>query len=386
MKELCWVLVVLSQVFLAFSVDRRPLNKQIHHYEPLNYAENDIKESFKNGLEAHSLDFKAHGREFKLRLEPDRETFAPGIDGVNDEIKDHVNSALSGYLEDEPNSEAFGSIRDGKFEGTIFAKDDEYTIRPASMYFEEPQDFHSVIFRSKDVDEGVRRRRNIYSNEEPRSSRRRRETNEFDEPDEFDLYDQKENEFMRVCNISMEADYLFTEAWGNDTGRAIGEMVYLVRLANQKFTEMAQTPEWKAATFNYEDGKKKLFTVRLMIGHIMAYTYETTPEELKPKSMGVSTFLDFVSDRDYDTYCQAFFLTYRDFEGGITGINMCTCYIWLCLHKGCTLVALSSFEHFLLRNYWGQSFTKCLFPVQLKVSETIKSLTVVLLSSSQLDE
>ena len=315
MKTLCWLLVVSGQVFLALSVERKPLNKFIHHYEPLNYAESDIKEAFKNGLETKSFDFKAHGRDFKLRLEPDRDTFHPGIDGLSDEIKDHLNSALAGYLEDEPDSEAFGSIRDGKFEGTIFANDGEYTVRPAEMFFEKPQEFHSVIYRSSDEDEGQRRKRSLFSDEMTRSNRRRRETNEFDEPDSFNLYKQKDNKNLRVCNISIEADYLFTEAWGNDTGRAIGEMVYLVRIANQKFVEMAKSRYWKRKT------GEKLFTVRLMIGHIFAYTYETTPEELKPKSMGVSTFLDFVSDRDYDSYCQAFFLTYRDFEGGITGLS-----------------------------------------------------------------
>lgn len=309
MKALCWFLVVLGQIFLPINAERKPLNKNIRHYEPLNYPESDIKESFKNGLETKSLDFKAHGKEFKLRLEPDSDSFYPGLGGINDEVKDHLNSALAGYLEDEPNSEAFGSIRDGKFEGTIFTKDEEFTVRPVEMYFEDPQTFHSVIFRSSDEDEHVKRKRSIFSNGEPRSKRRRRETNAFDEPDEFNLYNEK-GKNIKVCNISIEADYLFTEAWGNDTGRAIGEMIYLVRLANKKLEEIAQTDEWK---------KAELFTVRLMIGRIMAYTYYTTPPELRPPSMGVSTFLDFVSDRDYDQFCQAFFLTYRDFEGGITG-------------------------------------------------------------------
>jgi disintegrin and metalloproteinase domain-containing protein 10 len=233
---------------------------------------------------------------------------------MNEQMKSHLKSALAGKLEDEPDSEAFGSIRDGKFEGTIFTNDGEYTVRPAEMFFEEPQEFHSVIYRSSDEDEGLRRKRSLFSSDdEPRSERRRRETNEFDEPDSFNLYSQGGNKFMKVCNISIEADHLFTEVWGNDTGRAIGEMVYLVRLANRKFVEMARSPFWKTKTGG------KLFTVRLMIGHIFAYTYDTIPEELKPKSMGVSTFLDFVSDRDYDMYCQAFFLTYRDFDGGITG-------------------------------------------------------------------
>jgi disintegrin and metalloproteinase domain-containing protein 10 len=314
MKTLCWLVVVLGQIFLAFSDERRPLNKFIHHYEPLNYAESDIKDGFENGLPTKSLDFEAHGRDFKLRLEPDRDTFHPGLEGMNEQMKSHLKSALAGKLEDEPDSEAFGSIRDGKFEGTIFTNDGEYTVRPAEMFFEEPQEFHSVIYRSSDEDEGLRRKRSLFSSDdEPRSERRRRETNEFDEPDSFNLYSQGGNKFMKVCNISIEADHLFTEVWGNDTGRAIGEMVYLVRLANRKFVEMARSPFWKTKTGG------KLFTVRLMIGHIFAYTYDTIPEELKPKSMGVSTFLDFVSDRDYDMYCQAFFLTYRDFDGGITG-------------------------------------------------------------------
>lgn len=316
MKGWSCLLIVSSLVFRTLSErQRKPLNKFIRHYEPLNYAESDIREAFKNGLNTKFLDFKAHGREFKLRLEPDSDTFHPGLytnKRVNDQVKDHVNSALAGYLEGEPDSEAFGSIRNGIFEGTIFAKDGEYTVRPANAYFDKPQDFHSVIFRAEDEDESVRRKRNIFSDIKYRSKRRRRETNEFDEPDDFNLYDQKviNDQRLRVCNISMEADYLFTEAWGNDTGRAIGEMVYLVRLANRKLAEMAKDTYWM---------DNAPFNVRLMIGFITAYTYYTTPKELRPPSMGLATFLDFVSDRNYEEYCQAFFLTYRDFEGGLTG-------------------------------------------------------------------
>ena len=312
-QSICWLLLVLNSVYLSISTERRPLNKFIHHYEPLNYAEDEIKSSYQNGEEMKSLDFKALGRNFNLRLKQDKDTFTQNIKGLTKEARDAMNSVVVGHIEDEPNSKVLGSVKNGKFEGTIFLGNDEFTVKPAELYFQKPQEFHSVIYRAEDVEDNnpQMKTEDLLSkiSNTPRS-RRRRAISKFDLPDDFNLYDHEDTTDLRICNISMEADYLFTRAMGNDTGRAIGEMIHLVRVANHKFEEMAKTEYWGDT-----------FKVRLMLGHVMAYNYYNTPKELQPENMGVSTFLDYVSDRDYDGYCQAFFLTYRDFEGGITGLS-----------------------------------------------------------------
>lgn len=310
-QAIFWFVLISCQVFLVFCKERKPLNKFIHDYEPLNYAEDEIKSSFENGREVKSLKFKAHGRDFDLRLEEDRDTFLPSLVGLTKDVKDAVNSAVAGRAEGEKNSEVFGLIKDGKFDGTIFTDDEEYTVKPAEKYFTKP-DFHSVIYRSKDVEKpkGQGNDEDIFSSSGFRAKRTRRESAEFDVPDKFRLYDHEKDTNLRICNVSMEADYLFTRALGNDTGRAVGEMIYLIRVANRKFEDMAKTKYWG-----------ETFKLRLMIGRVVAYRRSTTPEELRPPNMGVSTFLDFFSDRDYDGFCQAFFFTYRDFEGGITGLS-----------------------------------------------------------------
>lgn len=313
-QRMFWLLVIFSQAYLGFCTERRALNKFIHHFEPFNYAEDEIKDSYQNGEEVKTLNFKAFGRNFNLRVKQDKDTFYPNMEGIAKEVKDSLDNTVVGHLEGEPNSEVFGSVKNGKFEGTIFVGDDEFSVKPAKHYFDQPQEFQYVIFNAKDVDDPHRKKNaeDIFwkASDTHRAKRRRRESSQYDLPDTFKLYDQIKNKKLKICNISMEADYLFTRVLGNDTGRAVGEMIYLVRVANRKLDDISKTKEWG-----------KTFKVRLMIGRIMAYTYATTPKELQPENMGVSTFLDYVSDRNYDGFCQAFFFTYRDFEGGITGLS-----------------------------------------------------------------
>ena len=40
---------------------------------------------------------------------------------------------------------------DGVFEGKIHVEDDEYFVESAKQHFKDPEDFHSVIYHSRDV-------------------------------------------------------------------------------------------------------------------------------------------------------------------------------------------------------------------------------------------
>ena len=56
-------------------------------------------------------------------------------------ILGHKNSLVHGFVSD-----------DGVFEGKIHVGNDEYFVESAKQYFKDaPQDFHSVIYESRDV-------------------------------------------------------------------------------------------------------------------------------------------------------------------------------------------------------------------------------------------
>ena len=57
------------------------------------------------------------------------------------DILGHKNSLVHGFISD-----------DGVFEGKIHVGSDEYFVESAKQYFKDaPQDFHSVIYESRDV-------------------------------------------------------------------------------------------------------------------------------------------------------------------------------------------------------------------------------------------
>ena len=53
----------------------------------------------------------------------------------------------------EPDSEAFGSIIDGVFEGSIYSSDGNYYVEKAHRYFPKGSNlsFHSIIYHGNDV-------------------------------------------------------------------------------------------------------------------------------------------------------------------------------------------------------------------------------------------
>uniref|UniRef100_A0A6G1S4U6 ADAM10 endopeptidase n=1 Tax=Aceria tosichella TaxID=561515 RepID=A0A6G1S4U6_9ACAR len=171
------------------------LNQHISHFEPLNYNHHYVHKRAKRSIEQEKPDrnnnnnhnhnnndqnlieinFRAHNRDFKLRLRPDVESvFAKGAiieDSQGDSIKHNINQklvSLTGHLHDEPHdSLVFGSLKKGVFEGRIHTADNNvYYVERSRKYLDDlkehntkfhnvshPSDlsFHSVIYSAKDV-------------------------------------------------------------------------------------------------------------------------------------------------------------------------------------------------------------------------------------------
>ncbi|KAI5637445.1 reprolysin family propeptide domain-containing protein [Phthorimaea operculella] len=111
------------------------------------------------------LDFRAHGRHFKLRLRRDLSAFTDDfrVEGSNGEHHDVDTSHIyHGELADDPTSAVFGSVTDGVFEGKIMAKDGSYYVEHARRYFPPNgtrTKVHSVIYREGDVSDPYAHRR-----------------------------------------------------------------------------------------------------------------------------------------------------------------------------------------------------------------------------------
>ncbi|XP_003425500.1 disintegrin and metalloproteinase domain-containing protein 10 isoform X2 [Nasonia vitripennis] len=144
----------------------RRLNEYIRHYEPLTY---DAGEVHRNHLRAKrsatrdnaiTLKFRAHGRDFRLRLKRDLSTFSDNlvIIGPTSQREDlDISHIYEGHLIGEPGSHVFGSLSDGIFHGKIVSpRDGAWYVEKSHYYFaphERNETRHSVIYHEDDVED-----------------------------------------------------------------------------------------------------------------------------------------------------------------------------------------------------------------------------------------
>uniref|UniRef100_A0A336LXA8 ADAM10 endopeptidase n=1 Tax=Culicoides sonorensis TaxID=179676 RepID=A0A336LXA8_CULSO len=141
------------------------LNEYISHYEILDYDRDHIHSSHLRAKRSvttnHQVDFKfkAHGRNFHLRLKRDIQTFSDNlvvVDSVNGPINVDSSHIYHGTVMGDAKSHVFGSLHDGLFEGKIVTGKDSFYVENARYYFgndSNSRDFHSVIYNEKDVDD-----------------------------------------------------------------------------------------------------------------------------------------------------------------------------------------------------------------------------------------
>ncbi|XP_022900053.2 disintegrin and metalloproteinase domain-containing protein 10 isoform X1 [Onthophagus taurus] len=161
---LCAIVFIIS----PFIEGANRLNEYISHFEPLTYDHQDVHKSHLRAKRsvvrdnAVHLAFKAHGRNFRLRLKRDLGVFSENLevhspDGPLEVDTSHI---YTGHVIGDPNSSVFGSIIDGVFEGKIVASDSSYYVEKARHYFPEEKHqnrtFHSVIYDENHVEDPYR--------------------------------------------------------------------------------------------------------------------------------------------------------------------------------------------------------------------------------------
>ncbi|XP_071788255.1 disintegrin and metalloproteinase domain-containing protein 10-like [Asterias amurensis] len=328
--------VVLPAVLYAERLDRF-----IKHYETLNY---DVKELHLKherarrsapGETSVHLDFNAHGRDFKLRLKRGAPFLSPDLIVVTSEGARHnqPDYLYIGELEGESDTKCHGSILKGHFSGTIYADSDTYHVEPAHRHFDEPTEFHSIIYRGKDVEhpsEGgcgltnemfkwmQKVQQSAVVEDKPHAeaeSTKQSDPNQYSHPLNENLYTNPEHRRSRrqtnsksTCNLYLQSDHTYTDYFNNDESEVINQFNNYVSAINAIYTKY---------TFgNYRD-------VGFMVDRIRINGTTDKQDSTNPfrfDNIGVEKFLDLNSLQNHNDYCLAYVFANRDFNDGVLGL------------------------------------------------------------------
>ncbi|KYM96177.1 Disintegrin and metalloproteinase domain-containing protein 10 [Cyphomyrmex costatus] len=156
---------IARQIHKTWRDCARRLNEYIRHYETLSYPVEEVHRSHlraKRSINRDStvtLKFRAHGKDFHIRLKRDLTTFSNNliIEGSTGErqYNSDISHVYQGNLVGEPGSHVFGSVSDGVFHGKIVSpKSGAWYVEKAHYYFpphEINETLHSVIYHENDV-------------------------------------------------------------------------------------------------------------------------------------------------------------------------------------------------------------------------------------------
>lgn len=295
------------------------LGKFIKHYEPLYYDPSSLHKIHRRAVESRShgkFSFSAFGKFHELNLRPDREIFTGDsriVSGDGKPFPFDRDAIVRGKVEGHPSSDVYGVIdkHDG-FHGKILSGSENYYVDPSSWYFDEKQDFPSVIYKDEDLeyDHGFadikqrapsipipeRIRRSLAQQDRTRA---RRQT-------------QQELE-KSACTLGLYADNFFTKLYGSKT-KAIFQLVKQVQAAQIIYTNQFNDT-------NYFSPYGITFRVKsIVVFNETDPAPNNLPAQVKDSNVGIDTLLDLFSSIDHSGVCEAFLFTDRDFEGGILGL------------------------------------------------------------------
>nr|CAG4643787.1 EOG090X02I4 [Lepidurus arcticus] len=158
-----------SRIRIEADATAERLNEYVLHYEPLDYEPSPQTRS-KRALDAdfaHIVEFHAHARPFKLRLRRDTSVFSDNlvIEGHDGRRLDVDSTHYEGELIGEPDALAFGSLRDGIFDGKIHTKEGTFYVERSQKYFptHNGSQFHSVIYKDEHVIDPYEKRRKSHA-------------------------------------------------------------------------------------------------------------------------------------------------------------------------------------------------------------------------------
>jgi len=213
----------------------------------------------------------------------------------------------------ERDSSVHGYIVDGVFDGVIVTPHGEYHVEVARKFFDQPVNFHSVIYSTSDVDfraiNGSRpscgatgkiyeQLRKLQSTAKPIS----KQGNTF----RTKRAPLKTNQY---CPVFVAADELFLQNIGRgDETATMNEISTVMSSVNTIFSLTDFDSDGRIDNIGFIIGKFSILT-----SSMAGYRFGAT-------NIGVADFLDLWSQENHDGFCLALLLTYRDFDGGVLGL------------------------------------------------------------------
>lgn len=317
--QLLYFLSILATVpYLYECATGRRLGKFISHYEPLYYDPSSLHNVHRRAVESHSdgkFAFSAFGKFHRLKLRPDRDIFtgdAKFLTGDGKSIPFDRDAVVRGHVEGIPGSDVYGVIdkQDG-FHGKILSGTESYYVDPSSWYFDEKQDFPSVIYKDRDLEyhhDFSDIKEKVPSIQVPERARRSLSTQGKNR-----VRRQTEDYRKNVCTLGLYADNFFTELFGGKT-KAIFQLVKQVQAAQIIYMSEFNTTDYYSP-----------YGITFRVKTVVAFDKDEKlpnklPAQVKDKNVGIDTLLDYFSTMNHESVCEAFLFTDRDFEGGILGL------------------------------------------------------------------
>lgn len=348
----------------------RRLTHYITHYEPLDYNIRSLQtEHHRTKREVDrllALDMHAYGRTFKIRLKRDTNIFSPDLIVENNTNFIHIDISRTyrGQLEDDPDSSVHGLITtDGLFEGRIHTINEEFIVERASRYFKKEKSFHSVIYRLSSIrfdrlnsslcrsDELHRKLRRSLSQQphatsspflqrhlrrppspppplQPRDRRSWRPsplhlfldmtgTSRYEIDPLREKYSYAPHPHLNqrlidplktTCTMYIQADHLFYQKFDSNEDLVIEQLTQHVQGVNEIYRKIDF------------DGNNSPDNINFIIKRIKVWTNPKAPGYKFAGNYGVETFLELLSEENFDAFCLAYMFTYRDFDGGTLGL------------------------------------------------------------------
>ncbi|KAK8776284.1 hypothetical protein V5799_030371 [Amblyomma americanum] len=322
-------------------------------------------------------------------MKRDTSVFSPDVafeSSSRGPISYDISNVLKGYIEDDEESSVEGLITtEGLFDGVIEVRNgEEFFVEPASRYFDEPVDFHSVMYKGSDVrfpenqsychvhkpapcegsaaqagsglQDGTPWASGLYGDREGRRRRRRRSDDDDELHDEGEAepplmwrdgdaahYSQKDLEPPEPDSAALGIRSVQRTQWAAGSDQPAKNVVidpkkttcmlylqadhlFYQRMGSEEACIETMTRHVQKVNSIYrttdfdQDGRSD--NISFLIKRIKVHTMEALRdhEYRFPGNYGVEKFLELFSEEDYDAFCLAYMFTYRDFEGGTLGL------------------------------------------------------------------
>ena len=213
----------------------------------------------------------------------------------------------------ERGTSVHGYLVNGVFDGVIVTPHEEYHVEVVGKFFDQPTDFHSVIYATSDVDFRAANGSRPQCGGTGAAYKKLKELQATAKP----VVEQDKNfrtkralsPNNRFCPILIAADDLFfSNIGGFSEATTMNEMTSLITAVNNIFS----------STDFDNDGN--IDSIGFLIRRIEIRLATTPGYRYGASNIAVTDFLDIWSQENHDAFCLAMLLTYRDFSGGVLGL------------------------------------------------------------------